>query len=197
MKDAITIERVNLLHPERKWRFEGFVNEIEDTFSDDIDFLRTDQALRTFAEQHTLWLQGRYTPGPRVTRADSGESWHCYGLAVDVVPFKNGVPLWKYDYSKFHAIAIKWGLTWGQPWKDNDHYEDNCGQGPSGWNWALSKYNAKDFIPGTQYINLPPVPKPVATVVTSAAAWLCNWLKIYSAASLLQNRLLCVVVGAN
>jgi len=29
------------------------------------------------------------------------------------------------------------------------------------------------------------------------AAWLCNWLKIYSAASLLQNRLLCVVVGAN
>jgi len=32
---------------------------------------------------------------------------------------------------------------------------------------------------------------------TTTAAWLCNWLKIYSAASLLQNRLLCVVVGAN
>ncbi|MBP7316589.1 MAG: hypothetical protein KA968_15380, partial [Chitinophagaceae bacterium] len=32
---------------------------------------------------------------------------------------------------------------------------------------------------------------------TSTNAWLCNWLKIYSAASLLQNRLLCVVVGAN
>jgi len=32
---------------------------------------------------------------------------------------------------------------------------------------------------------------------TINAAWICNWLKIYSAASLLQNRLLCVVVGAN
>jgi len=32
---------------------------------------------------------------------------------------------------------------------------------------------------------------------TRTADWLCNWLKICTDASLLQNRLLCVVVGAN
>ena len=36
------------------------------------------QALRTFPEQHKLFLQR-----PKVTNADAGQSYHNYGLAFD------------------------------------------------------------------------------------------------------------------
>ena len=138
----ISQERLDTLHPDKRANFEAFIIELEATFSD-FDKIRIVQAFRTFEEQDALYNQSRNGSGmPHVTDAKGGQSWHCYGLAIDIVPIKNGAPQWKYDYSKFAEIVTKYGLTWGNPWHDNDHYEDNLGHGPSGWKWALERWNA-------------------------------------------------------
>ena len=41
---------------------------------------------RSAAEQAAKYAQGRTSPGPIVTRAPAGYSYHEYGLAIDVVP---------------------------------------------------------------------------------------------------------------
>lgn len=41
---------------------------------------------RSAAEQNARYAQGRTTPGPIVTRAPAGYSYHEFGLALDVVP---------------------------------------------------------------------------------------------------------------
>ena len=41
---------------------------------------------RSAAEQTARYDQGRVTPGPIVTRAPAGYSYHEFGLALDVVP---------------------------------------------------------------------------------------------------------------
>jgi len=153
MKNKTSIQRAALLHPSRRDNFIAFIDEIEATYPD-IDSVLIVQGFRTFAEQDALYAQGRTTPGHRVTAAKGGQSFHCFGLAVDICPFVNGKLDWEYEFAKFAGIAQKYGLTWGAAWHDYDHFEDNCGQGPSGWRWALNKYNAKDFIPGTTFINL-------------------------------------------
>lgn len=78
------------------------------------------QGLRTFAEQDGLFAQGRSKPGPVVTRARGGQSNHNYGLAVDLVPFNNGVPNWNAPLGVWATIgseAEKLGLEWGGDWK--------------------------------------------------------------------------------
>lgn len=55
--------------------------------------IRVTSTLRTFAEQAQLYAQGRTKPGQIVTRAKPGQSWHNYGLAVDVCPFFIGTTL--------------------------------------------------------------------------------------------------------
>ena len=43
------------------------------------------------------------------------------------------------------------GYTWGGNWKftDNPHFEKR-----GDWKNLLVKYNKKDFIPGTKYVNI-------------------------------------------
>ena len=151
MKNSHSLKQIQTLHPERRENFQKFVEELESTFTD-FDYIAIPQAFRSFEEQDKIYAQGRTTPGEKVTNAKGGQSWHCYGLAIDIVPVKNGKELWNYDYSKFESISKKYGLTWGHHWHDEDHFEDNCGQGPSGWRWALNKHLAKDEANG--FINL-------------------------------------------
>ena len=42
--------------------------------------------LRSMATQAALYAQGRTRPGPVVTNARAGHSFHNFGLALDVVP---------------------------------------------------------------------------------------------------------------
>jgi hypothetical protein len=55
----------------------------------DMQAMITD-GLRTFAEQDSLFAQGRTKSGPIVTNARGGESNHNYGLAVDLYPVLDG-----------------------------------------------------------------------------------------------------------
>ena len=84
---------------------------------------------RTFAEQNALYAQGRTQPGKIVTNARGGESYHNYGLAVDLVPTVNGRPTWNAPAKTWEAMGRageKQGLEWGGRWKglvDTPHFQ--------------------------------------------------------------------------
>ena len=44
--------------------------------------------------QAKLYAKGRTTPGPKVTNAKPGQSFHNYGVAFDVVPVIDGKAIW-------------------------------------------------------------------------------------------------------
>lgn len=102
--------------------------------------LRVTQGLRTFAEQDQLYMQGRTTPGKKVTNAKGGQSWHNYGLAYDVVEMVNGKPLWDSpNWELIGSIGEENGLIWGGRWtkrKDLPHFE---------WHPGLSLVSAKQI----------------------------------------------------
>src|SRR5207247_3376552 len=100
--------------------------------------VRVVQGLRTIDEQNKLYNQprdGRDNDGDgriderdeKVTNARGGYSNHNYGLAVDLVRFKNGQPDWN-DLEAFRIIsreAKKLGLESGADWKfvDRPHVQ--------------------------------------------------------------------------
>lgn len=152
MKDQHSIAAVALLHPKVRDGFTGFINDAEAAL--DIT-IRIVQGLRTWAQQTAIYNQGRTTPGNVVTKAKAGQSYHNYGLAADVVPFKaDGVTLdWEYDFRKLVPFAIKYGITWGGYFisPDRDHFENKMGYV---WQDLQVMYEDGKFIPGTQYVNI-------------------------------------------
>jgi peptidoglycan L-alanyl-D-glutamate endopeptidase CwlK len=75
-----------------------------------------------------LYAQGRTTKGSIVTNAKAGQSWHNYRLAFDIVPLKNGKPVWGTsgaDGKLWKAIAKigkACGLEWAGDWKTFSEY---------------------------------------------------------------------------
>jgi len=146
MKDQKTLERIQLLHP--KLREEAL------TMYDEIVMALTGTAacrfaytLRTFAEQDALFAQGRTKPGAIVTKAKGGQSYHNYGLAIDIVLLvdtdKNGTfetASWdlktdfdgdgKSDWQEVVAIFKRYGYEWGGDWKfvDAPHFQKTLGK---------------------------------------------------------------------
>lgn len=138
MKDELSIPRLNLLHPLVRDTFRGFIEDAETTLGIK---LRITQGLRSFAQQNELYAQGRSQIQlslvglsfvtakptlPRVTNAKGGDSYHNYGLAVDLVNMINGTPDWNYDMELLLPIATKYGIDWGGLWKsikDRPHFQ--------------------------------------------------------------------------
>jgi len=151
LKDAISIERVKLLHPKIKGDVIYFIDEAERKLN---ITLRIVQGLRTFKEQQAIYDQGRTKPGKIVSNAKPGSSYHNYGLAIDIVPIENGKANWKYPYEKIYPIAESHGFTCGGKFrtlKDKPHFEKTYGYG---WRELLKKYDLKFFIPGTKYVQI-------------------------------------------
>ena len=151
MRDNISIQRVDLLHPKAKENFRKFIEDAESILNIK---LRVTQGLRTFPEQQALYNQGRTSPGKKVTNAKPGQSYHNYGLAIDVVRMDGDKPDWSYDLSKLVPMANKYGIFWGgnfKKFKDFPHFEMTFG---NGWRELLAKYNNKDFIAGTNYVKI-------------------------------------------
>jgi len=89
---------------------------------------------RSPEEQQKLYEEGRTEPGKIVTHAKPLWSFHNYGLAVDLVPLKDGKPWWKAPYEIWEKIGIeaeKLGFIWGGRWlgkkKDMPHIEYHPG----------------------------------------------------------------------
>lgn len=82
---------------------------------------------RTFEEQAEIYSKGRLRPGPIVTHAKPGQSWHNYGLAFDIGIFEgaNYLP----DSPQYMAagrIGAGLGLEWGGHWDrlpDYPHFQ--------------------------------------------------------------------------
>jgi len=86
------------------------------------------QGLRSYATQQKLYNQGRTTPGKRVTRARPGQSWHNFGLAVDIVFKDNGRWSWaeKHPWERLGVLGKQAGFVWGGDFRsitDRPHFQ--------------------------------------------------------------------------
>lgn len=93
-----------------------------------IDVLVT-STLRDFETQAALYAQGRTTPGKRVTNAQPGDSAHNYGMAFDVVPLRDGKPVWGTEtdddqdlWETIGELGEEAGLDWAGRWKTFREY---------------------------------------------------------------------------
>lgn len=89
--------------------------------------------LRTYEEQALIYAQGRTRPGPIVTKAKPGYSWHNFGRAFDVAfeGTKPGTVKWTGPWEQLGQMGESLGLDWGGRWVtfvDKPHFEDKRGQ---------------------------------------------------------------------
>jgi peptidoglycan L-alanyl-D-glutamate endopeptidase CwlK len=146
MKDQKTLERIQLLHPKLRDEALELYDEIVASLTGSA-ICRFAYTLRTFAEQDALFAQGRSKPGKRVTNAKGGQSYHNYGLAIDIVLLvdkdKNGTfetAAWdlktdfdgdkKADWMEVVQIFKRYGFEWGGDWKfvDAPHFQKTFGK---------------------------------------------------------------------
>jgi len=78
--------------------------------------LTTVQGLRTFAQQDKLYAQR-----PRVTKARGGQSYHNYGVAVDLAFIVDGKISWN---DKLYRNVGRWASRAGLEWGGNWHFVD-------------------------------------------------------------------------
>ncbi len=170
MRDKISEPVVAKLHPKIRDEVKALIEKAEFKFPAYIA-IRIVQGLRTFPEQDALYAKGRTTPGPKVTNSRAGQSYHNFGLAIDFAILydkdRNGTyESLSWDIAKDLNLdgEADWmevvdtfenaGYTWGGRFHsitDNPHFEKTFGLN---WRYMLLQYTQKNFIPGTEYINI-------------------------------------------
>jgi peptidoglycan LD-endopeptidase CwlK len=170
MRDKISIQRAQLLHPKIREEVITLIAKAECLLPGNLA-VRIVQGLRTFEEQNALYAQGRTKPGNIVTNARGGGSYHNYGLAIDFAILvdkdgngtydevswdirkdndKDGTADWLEVVKIFESAGWEWGGRWASL-KDYPHLQKTFGYT---WQQLIAKYNKKDFIPGTKYVNI-------------------------------------------
>lgn len=115
----INSRKIEDLHPKVAELCRKFIAECD---KHDIDILIT-STYRDGESQNALYAQGRTKPGNIVTNAKAGQSWHNWKCALDVVPLRNGKPVWGTLgkdlelWNKVGAIGESVGLEWAGRWK--------------------------------------------------------------------------------
>lgn len=153
--DKRSLDQLNTLHPKFRDSAISAWTKAQAAMPDNVKIVVV-QGLRTFDESNAMYAQGRTAPGPIVTNAGAGKSYHNYGLAFDFAMITNGKtdnsvgPLWHkvVDIMKAH------GMAWGGDFKtivDNPHFENRYGYN---WRDLLNLHNEGKFIPGTQYVQI-------------------------------------------
>ena len=122
------VDFISKLHPAIRQRALDFLAKAKEQGID----LKITFGLRTFEEQQKIYDQGRTevskAKGEKiVTKAKPGQSFHNYGLAIDVVPIVKGKADWESKiWSKIGEIGKSVGFSWGGDWKsfkDLPHFE--------------------------------------------------------------------------
>jgi peptidoglycan L-alanyl-D-glutamate endopeptidase CwlK len=114
------------LHPDLHQRAATFVAAAKNLAAQRSLDVRIISALRSYAEQETIYAQGRTTLGKIVTNARAGYSNHNFGLAFDVGVFKGKAYLDDHAfYDELGPLGESLGLEWGGRWKfvDKPHYQ--------------------------------------------------------------------------
>lgn len=160
--DKATLDRIKLLHPKLRDEAGQIYAEICEALKGKA-MCRFAYTLRTFAEQDIL-----FNAKPQVTKAKGGQSYHNYGLAIDIVLIvdKDGngsfeTASWdvksdfdgdgQSDWMEVVAIFKRHGWEWGGDWKfyDAPHFQKTFGRSV---NELLGMFNTKKFIPNTNYV---------------------------------------------
>jgi peptidoglycan LD-endopeptidase CwlK len=163
MKDKISISRIQLLHPSLREEVRILLDKAEAIISPEL-VIRIVQGLRTIEEQNAIYAQGRTKPGKKVTNARGGSSYHNYGLAIDFAFLDSKGQIswdinkdWDLDHQSDWMEVVKIfkeaGWEYGGDWKMRDypHLQKSFGYS---WQQLLEKYNKKDFIKDTKYVNI-------------------------------------------
>lgn len=148
MKDQVSVERIKKLHVSMQKKVTLFIDAIEALGLTP----RISQGLRTIQEQNELYAQGRTKKGNIVTKAKGGESWHNYGLAIDLC-FINSDGSIDFNVSdkvgnKAKEFKLEWGAKWSFP--DKPHFQlEGLPSTPKQWSTDnldrhLSKYTEKN-----------------------------------------------------
>ena len=140
----INSRKLEDLHPKVKAMAEKMIAECDKAGYD----LLVTSTYRDHESQNELYAQGRTKPGRIVTKAKGGQSWHNYRLAFDIVPLRNGKPVWgtsgngiddnpaddeKDDlelWQRIAAIGKKCGLEWAGDWtsfREYPHFQHSGG----------------------------------------------------------------------
>lgn len=124
--DKTSDQRIGGLHPKVQGPAAAFVNDVEAQLGIK---LRVTWADRPIKDQNTLFKQGRTAPGNIVTNARGGDSYHNYGLAIDVVEMRKGRPNWNTNWRAIGRIGMSHGFQWGGNWKtpDRPHFQMTFG----------------------------------------------------------------------
>ena len=145
MTDSITLARIELLHPILRAEAKEIYNAIQRSLEKSRAAVRFTQTLRTIAEQDALYAQGRTKPGKIVTWAKGGQSYHSYGLAIDICLIidgkeaswditkdfdKDGISDWMEIVSIFKSRGWEWGGDWEKK-KDYPHFQKTFGKTPT------------------------------------------------------------------
>lgn len=138
MRTKRTIENLGSLNKKALAKLEPFVAAAEAEMAASGVTVEVISGLRSWAAQAALYAQGRTKPGPIVTKARPGSSWHNYGLAIDLGLFKNAVYLDEKNealadklYAKIGIIAGKMGIEWAGNWKsfpETPHFQVTFGK---------------------------------------------------------------------
>lgn len=165
MLDKTNKDRIKLAHPKLRDELEDIVSEINTNVLTGESKVRLAYTLRTWKEQDDLYAKGRTQPGKKVTNAKGGDSFHNYGVAVDIVLIINGKEAswdtkkdWdkdkQSDWMEVVSIFKKKGWDWGGDWvsfKDMPHFEKTFGYTVK---QLKEKYLKKEFITGTEYVKI-------------------------------------------
>ena len=150
MQDKITLQRIENLHPKLREEAKAIYKEICEALTGKA-LCRFAFTFRTFAEQNALYAQGRNgDKRPRVTNAKGGQSYHNYGLAIDIALLldkdSNGTyesASWDtksdFDFDRVSdwmecvRIFKQYGWEWGGDWrfKDLPHFQKTFGKDES------------------------------------------------------------------
>ncbi len=144
--DKITLERIKTAHPKIRKQLEEIYTEICSRLTGR-SMCRFAFVYRTNEEQDALYAQGRTTKGKVVTNARGGQSYHNYGLAVDIVlitdtdgngsfetaswdRFKDFDGDGKSDWAEVVYVFKMFGWEWGGDWRrfpDYPHFQKPMG----------------------------------------------------------------------
>jgi peptidoglycan L-alanyl-D-glutamate endopeptidase CwlK len=133
-----TIESLSGLNKKFRAKLEAFLHAAQPIAEKHGITIEVISGLRSWQQQAALYAQGRTKPGPIVTKARPGSSWHNYGLAADLGLFANGkyldaaVPTKAHRiYKELGALAATMGIEWAGNWKsfpEGPHFQWTAGQ---------------------------------------------------------------------
>jgi len=137
--DPVSESRLVNLHPDVAKAARKFISLAEKRLG---IYLRLTDGFRSYAQQEALYAKGRTASGSRVTNARGGQSYHNFGLAIDLVELRNGQAIYGTSarWEELGALGKSLGFSWGGDWssfKDYGHFQMEMGKHHSYWDQRM------------------------------------------------------------